>query len=124
MMRMPESVGAGHPFTYDDIVAGPIYLHLTNAVQDCIDVGVFAPGTDPSMVATTLWAATHGAVSLCLAKPSLARDDALAMCDQVITQAGLGAALASYVEGRLPERSDDGDASHWLAALLAKLAPP
>ncbi len=97
MMRMPAQHFENPPFSAEDIVAGPTYHHLTEAVQRCIEVGVFAPGTDPQYVATTLWAAAHGAVSLCLAKPGLAGDDAEALCDKVIEQAGLGAAFISYV---------------------------
>jgi AcrR family transcriptional regulator len=102
MMRMP-AVHEGFdkhtysPFSAEDIVAGPTYHHLIEAVQRCIEVGVFAPGTDPNTVATSLWAATHGAVSLCLAKPGLAGPDALALCEMVIENAGLGSALSSYI---------------------------
>lgn len=39
---------------------------LTEAVADCIAAGIFRPA-DPEQVATTLWAASHGAVSLELA---------------------------------------------------------
>lgn len=109
MMRMPAH-GEHHPFTAEDIVAGPTYHHLTTAVQRCIDVGVFAPGTDPSHIATSLWASAHGAVSLCLAKPGLAGDEALALCEMVINHSGLGAALSSYL---LPEGHDhDGEGTH------------
>jgi AcrR family transcriptional regulator len=117
MMRMPAQ-GEHHPFTAEDIVAGPTYHHLTTAVQRCIDVGVFAPGTDPSMVATSLWAAAHGAVSLCLAKPGLAGDDALALCEMVIDHSGLGAALASYVT----PKGDDGPEPHSHEGLSEQLA--
>jgi hypothetical protein len=124
MMRMPDRVGAGHPFTFDDIVAGATYQNLTAAVQRCIDIGVFAAGADPSKVATTVWAATHGAVSLCLAKPGLAGEDAVALCEQVITAAGLGAALASHFDEHWPQPSTDGDsASRELALLLGRLIP-
>ncbi|MGD9957299.1 MAG: TetR/AcrR family transcriptional regulator [Candidatus Nanopelagicales bacterium] len=102
MMRMPAvhegfDKNAYSPFSAEDIVAGPTYHHLIEAVQRCIEVGVFAPGTDPNTVATSLWAATHGAVSLCLAKPGLAGPDALALCEMVIENAGLGSALSSYL---------------------------
>lgn len=102
MMRMPAlhedyDKHSYSPFRAEDIVAGPTYHHLLEAVQSCIDIGVFAPGTDPSSIATSLWAATHGAVSLCLAKPGLVGADALALCEAVIENAGLGAALSSYV---------------------------
>jgi AcrR family transcriptional regulator len=97
MMRMPSHHLETPPFSAEDIVGGPTYHHLTEAVQRCIDVGVFAPGIDPQRVATTLWAAAHGAVSLCLAKPGLAGEDAEALCDMVIAQAGMGAAFMSYV---------------------------
>ena len=112
------------PFSAEDIVAGPTYHHLLEAVQACIDVGVFAPRADPTAIATSLWAATHGAVSLCLAKPGLAGDDALALCALVITHAGMGAALASYTGVHQddcmvpPENS-----SPLLAALLRGMFP-
>ena len=49
-------------------------------------------------------------MSLCLAKPGLAGDDALALCEMVIEHAGLGAALASYI---LPDGHEhDGDEGH------------
>jgi AcrR family transcriptional regulator len=126
MMRMPAK-GEQHPFTAEDIVAGPTYRHLTTAVQRCIDVGVFAPGTDPSQIATSLWASAHGAVSLCLAKPGLA-GDALALCEMVINHSGLGAALSSYL---MPEghHHDEGvhphdGVSELLAGTLRGLAQP
>ena len=107
MMRMPAHDEVRHPFTAEDIVAGPTYHHLSEAVQRCIEVGVFAPGTSAQMVATTLWAAAHGAVSLCLAKPGLAGEDALALCEVVIGNAGLGAALSSYLG--VPHSHDGAD---------------
>jgi len=119
MMRMPAQ-GDHHPFTAEDIVAGPTYHHLTIAVQRCIDVGVFAPGTDPAMVATSLWASAHGAVSLCLAKPGLAGDDALALCEMVIDHSGLGAALASYLVP--PGHTHDGTDDHSHEGISAELA--
>jgi AcrR family transcriptional regulator len=127
MMRMPAQHFESTPFTAEDIVAGPTYHHLIEAVKRCIDVGVFAPGTDPQYVATTLWAAVHGAVSLCLAKPGLAGDDAEVLCDQVIEQAGLGAALRSYIAPTGHEHSSDDDHPHssaMLAALLRSLPTP
>jgi len=118
MMRMPATHGFDKhtygPFAAEDIVAGPTYRHLIEAVQRCIDAGVFAQGTDPDVVATSLWAATHGAVSLCLAKPGLAGDHALAICEMVIDNAGLGAALGSH----LGEDTDHAHASPLLAGLL------
>ena len=125
MMRMPSQHGhGGHPFSAEDIVGGPTYHHLEGAVQRCIDVGVFAPGTDPSTVATTLWAAAHGAVSLCLAKPGLAGDDAIALCEMIIEHAGLGAALSSYLGSASAggEKHQPGeDISGQLAAILRSL---
>ena len=122
MMRMPATHGFDKhtygPFAAEDIVAGPTYRHLIEAVQRCIDAGVFAQGTDPDVVATSLWAATHGAVSLCLAKPGLAGDHALAICEMVIDNAGLGAALGSH----LGEDTDHAHASPLLAGLFAALA--
>ncbi len=131
MMRMPATHdfdgGTYSPFSAEDIVAGPTYHHLIEAVERCIDVGVFAAGTDPNMVATSLWAATHGAVSLCLAKPGLAGDHALEICEMVITHAGLGAALTTHMghEGH-GEEPDHEHSSEGLAALRGVLSgkPP
>jgi len=130
MMRMPAvhdsyDKHSYEPFSAEDIVAGPTYHHLIDAVQSCTDAGVFAPGTEASLVATSLWAAAHGAVSLCLAKPGLAGPDAVQLCELVITHAGMGAALASYVgvhkneNGIPPEHS-----SMMLAGMLRTLLPP
>jgi len=120
MMRMPGHLDSSpSAFTADDIVGGPTYHHLTSAVSRCIELGVFAPGTDPQVVATSLWAAAHGAVALCLAKPGLAGDDALALCEMVINHAGLGAAFASY----LGDHKDgvDGHQHDGMSATLAGL---
>jgi AcrR family transcriptional regulator len=125
MMRMPGHLDSStKAFTAEDIVAGPTHRHLSEAVQRCIDVGVFAPTADPLLITTSLWAAAHGAVSLCLAKPGLAGDDAIALCELVIVHAGLGAALASYLgdpshEG--PGSQADADMSTKLAGLLRSL---
>ena len=124
MMRMPamneeydkHSYG---PFSAEDIVAGPTYHHLIEAVQGCVAVGVFAPGTDPDLIATSLWAAAHGAVSLCLAKPGLVGEDALALCETVIANAGLGAALASYIDH--PHTDADPHKHEGMSADLAQL---
>ncbi len=117
MMRMPGHASyVGTPFSGDDIVAGATYHHLCDAVQRCIDAGVFSSTQDPALVATTLWAAAHGAVSLCLAKPGIAGDDALAMCDYVISASGLGVALMSHLGEPGPEGAT--------ASLLAFFRPP
>jgi AcrR family transcriptional regulator len=124
MMRMPalhdhHDKHSYTPFSAEDIVAGPTYHHLLQAVQGCIDLGVFAPGTDPDQVSTSLWAAAHGAVSLCLAKPGLVGQDALALCEMVITNAGLGAALASYIDH--PHDDSDPHEHEGMSENLAQL---
>jgi AcrR family transcriptional regulator len=129
MMRMPGHIDSSpNAFTAEDIVAGAAHRHLTEAVQRCIDVGVFAPGTDPLLVTTGLWAAAHGAVSLCLAKPGLVGDQAIALCEMVIVNSGLGAALASYLGDHSHDGSDDehdhSNSSEQLAALLRSLPQP
>jgi len=126
MMRMPGHLDSSpNAFTAEDIVAGPTHRHLTEAVQRCIDVGVFAPGTDPLVVTTGLWAAAHGAVSLCLAKPGLVGDQAIALCEMVIVNAGMGAALSSYLGGHshdgAGDEHDHSNSSEQLAALLRSL---
>ena len=123
MMTMPGRHDLGKTaLMYEDIVAGPTYANLMGAVQRCIDVGVFAPGTDAQTVATTLWAAAHGAVSLCLAKPDLAGDDAEALCALVIEHAGMGAALSSYVGGHShADGASDHDHENMSASLAALL---
>jgi len=121
MMTMPGRHDLGKTaLMYEDIVVGQTYGNLIGAVQRCIDVGVFAPGTDAQTVATTLWAAAHGAVSLCLAKPDLAGDDAEALCGMVIEHAGMGAALSSYVGGHSHD-GDEADHDHSSAALAGLL---
>jgi AcrR family transcriptional regulator len=127
MMRMPGHIDSSpNAFTADDIVAGATYHHLTAAVQRCIEVGVFAPGSDPLHITTGLWAAAHGAVSLCLAKPGLVGDQAMALCEMVIVNAGLGAALASYLGDHMhgDDEHDHSEASAQLAALLRSLPQP
>jgi len=127
MMRMPGHLDSSpNAFTAEDIVAGPTHRHLAEAVQRCIDVGVFAPDTDPLVVTTGLWAAAHGAVSLCLAKPGLVGDQAMALCEMVIVNAGLGAALASYLGDHMhgDDEHDHSEASGQLAALLRSLPQP
>jgi AcrR family transcriptional regulator len=124
MMRMPGHIDSSpNAFTADDIVAGATYRHLTKAVQRCIEVGVFAPGSDPLQITTGLWAAAHGAVSLCLAKPDLVGDQSLALCEMVIVHAGMGAALASYLGDHSHDgaKHDDVGTSEQLAALLRSL---
>ncbi len=122
MMTMPGRHDLGKTaLMYEDIVVGQTYGNLIGAVRRCIDVGVFAPGTDAQTVATTLWAAAHGAVSLCLAKPDLAGDDAEALCALVIEHAGMGAALSSYVGGH-SHGDDVSDHDHeQMSAQLAGL---
>ena len=130
MMRMPAVHDAYDKHTYDpfsaeDIVAGPTYHHLIDAVRSCIDVGVFAPGTDAALVATSLWAAAHGAVSLCLAKPGLAGEHAVQLCETVIMQAGMGAAFGSYAGMHSHDQAAGHEhSSEDLAALLRQLVPP
>jgi len=120
MMRMPGHLdSSASAFTADDIVGGPTYHHLTSAVARCIDLGVFAPGVDPQVVATGLWAAAHGAVALCLAKPDLAGEDALALCEMVINNAGLGAAFASYLGDH--KHADGDPAPQGMSTMLAGL---
>jgi hypothetical protein len=119
MMRVPAPGMGGAPFSAEDIVAGPTYHHLIEAVEACVAIGVFAPGTDPQIVATSLWAAAHGAVSLCLAKPGLAGERAVELCELVITQSGLGAAMWSYLAHDHEGSSERSGAD--LASLLQQL---
>jgi len=123
MMRMPGGDADAHPFSADDIVAGAAHHHLVDAVQRCVDAGVFAAGTDAGTVATTLWAAAHGAVSLCLAKPGIAGEHAEELCEMVITQAGLGAALTSHLGGVQHDESARVPTAT-LAALFRALPTP
>jgi AcrR family transcriptional regulator len=120
MMRMPGQDHSGRiPFGRDDIVAGTTYHQLTAAVQRCIDAGVYTADQDPELIATTLWAAAHGAVSLVLAKPGIGGEDAMALCDYVISAAGLGVAMI----GRLGPADHPEHPSAALAAFFAQ-APP
>ena len=76
-------------------------------------------------VSTSLWAAAHGAVSLCLAKPGLAGDDAVALCETIIEHVGLGAALSSHIGGHdLQDVAGAVGVSLQLAGMFRAIAAP
>lgn len=114
MMRRPQDSGAA--FSEEDIVASTTYHHLVEAVRACVDEGVFAPDTDVFVVATALWASTHGAVSLVLAKPAIGGAGALALCEHVISAAGIGLAVTSRLTA-LPADQVPETLRHMLATL-------
>ena len=47
----------------DQAVGGQTFQYLIDAARDCIEAGVYRPG-DPAAVASVLWAAAHGVISL------------------------------------------------------------
>ena len=102
MMRRPQDSGA--QFSDHDIMASSTYRHLVDAVHRCVDGDVFAPDTDVDLVATSLWACAHGAVSLVLAKPGIGGENALALCEHVISSSGLGLAVTSRLMALAPEQ--------------------
>ena len=68
------------------------FRHLVDAVQRCLDAGIFPPG-DPQELGFALWSAAHGMVSLMLAAPESpwgAPDD---LATRVIEMAGRGLAV-------------------------------
>jgi Tetracyclin repressor-like, C-terminal domain len=47
----------------------PAFLHVVDAVQRCMDAGLFA-ADDPVQVALTLWAGVHGITALLISHPA------------------------------------------------------
>jgi len=116
----------GHPhegkefFSGDDLISSATFAHLVAAVVECREAGVFSDAFPDTQVALGLWAATHGVVSLNIAKPHLDIEDALALCDQTISAAGIGLAVMS----RLPaEAHSDEDPDFDVVALLDRISP-
>lgn len=95
MMRLPHE---GSTFTSEDATGSATYRHLVEGVRRCMEVGVFADTADAEDIATSLWAATHGAISLVLSKPGMT-DDPVTLCDQVLSACAVGLAVCSYTSG-------------------------
>jgi AcrR family transcriptional regulator len=68
------------------------FRHLVDAVQRCLDAGIFRPG-DPQRLAFALWSAAHGMVSLMLAAPESPWGPPDELAQLVIEMAGLGLAV-------------------------------
>ena len=77
-----------HEFTQEDFEAGTLpgldsFRNLVGNVQECIDVGAFAPN-DAFLVATGLWAVVHGLTSLCITVPHFPLVGADVLVDHVL----------------------------------------
>lgn len=68
------------------------FRHLVDAVDRCLDAGIFPPG-DPPRLAFALWSAAHGMVSLMLAAPESPWGPPDELAQLVIEMAGLGLAV-------------------------------
>jgi AcrR family transcriptional regulator len=73
------------------------FRHLVDAVQRCLDIGIFPPG-DPQVLAFALWSAAHGMVSLMLAAPESPWGPPEQLADVVIDMAGLGLAVGGLIQ--------------------------
>jgi len=82
------------------------FRHLVDAVQRCVDAGIYAAG-DPVHLAFALWAAAHGVVSLLLSAPDAPWGPPEVLVERVIDMAGLGLAVGgnrvSVHEGPHPD---------------------
>jgi AcrR family transcriptional regulator len=65
------------------------FLDQVDAVQSCIDAGVFPDG-DAQVIAIALWASSHGLVSLQLAKPDFGWPDLEVLTHATLYAHGLG----------------------------------
>ena len=72
------------------------FRHLVDAVQRCLDVGVFPPG-DAQVLAFACWSAAHGMVSLMLAAPESPWGPPEQLAEVVINMAGLGLAVGGVI---------------------------
>jgi AcrR family transcriptional regulator len=68
-MTKPADLPEG--WSHQRLINNAAFGHLVQAVQRCLDAGVFPPG-DPVLVASGLWAVVHGITSLLIADRGLA----------------------------------------------------
>ena len=97
------------PCEVDDVVASSAFVHFAQAIADCMQAGVFAPG-DPVPVALQLWAAAHGIASLLIAKPFLPWGDVEALTERILCASAMGRAVSDLLDEPTPT-----DFTGWLA---------
>jgi AcrR family transcriptional regulator len=68
-MTKPADVPEG--WSHERLINNAAFGHLVQAVQRCLDAGVFADG-DPVLIGSGLWAVAHGLTSLLIADRGLA----------------------------------------------------
>jgi AcrR family transcriptional regulator len=68
-MTKPADVPEG--WSHDRLINNAAFGHLIQAVQRCLEAGVF-PSGDPVLIASGLWALAHGITSLLIADRGLA----------------------------------------------------
>jgi len=73
----------------DEVLAAGAFVHFSDAVQACLDAGIFAPA-DPIAITLDLWAAAHGAAALLVTKPYLPYGEPLLFADRVLRAAAYG----------------------------------
>ena len=78
-------------WTADRLVASAAFGHLVEAVERCIEAGVFRP-MDPLTVAKGLWIAVHGLASLFVARPDFPWGDRDELVDHVLATHAFGLA--------------------------------
>lgn len=77
----------------DEILAAGAFVHFSDAVQACLDAGIFAPA-DPVAITLDLWSAAHGAAALMVTKPYLPFGEPDAFADRVLRAAAYGHTVA------------------------------
>lgn len=77
----------------DEMLRNAAFAHLFEAVEACVEAGVFV-GDDPLTITLELWTAAHGVAALLIAKPQLPWGDFDAFADRVLCAAALGHTMA------------------------------
>lgn len=99
--RVATMAPGDEPGEVDHVIASSAFLHFTEAITQCQDAGIFAPG-DPVPIAIELWAGAHGIASLIVAKPYLPWGDLDAMVERVLCASAMGRAVSDMLDEPTP----------------------
>jgi AcrR family transcriptional regulator len=84
---------ASMPDDWQDVISTGSFAHLVEGIQDVIDIGRMAPGTDPYEMALHIWSNIHGITSLLVAKPSFPWPDRARFVDEHLALCMAGVVL-------------------------------
>ncbi|HVM51858.1 MAG TPA: TetR/AcrR family transcriptional regulator [Acidimicrobiales bacterium] len=79
-------------WTSDAVLENAAFAHHVDAVQRAIDAGAFPGDVDAFLVATGLWAAVHGVVSLLITQPDFPWPDVEVLVDHMLATQANGVA--------------------------------